>query len=385
MYITNKNIDLQKVKLASVLSAGVFWAIIIVSFLMNKGFSRGEVFQFIGGYYILTVLLEYPTGVIGDYFSHKLSVISGYLLLSFGMFYLTVFSYSVWGVTFFYLIYASGASLISGSNTALLHTVSKNFKKDLAQVKFYSVLMTAFGFSFGAWIGSFNLNYPFYLTGALFFLAAIILFSVKAKQKKNQQGNLFLATSNGLKYFLQNKIALYLVSISALTGAFFYNLKWLYNALFLELNFDIKYGGIVAGIALLFVSLGIVFYQKNKIKRITLNLLLMSLIGAMLLMGTVKYLPLSLLGVLLVNFIRGILSTKLIVEINKTIRDENRASILSLKSLLLKLTTSLIVFVTGFILDRWSFFVLMLVMSFVIGGISLILLILLKTKNKAII
>ena len=377
--------NIQKVKVASILSSGVFWAIIIVSFLMSRGLSKGEVFRFIGGYYILTVLLEYPTGVIGDYFSHKFSVISGYLLLTFGMFYLAIVGHSVWGIAFFYLIYALGASLISGSNTALLHTVSNDFKKDLAQVKFYSVLMTAFGFSFGAWLGSFNLNYPFYLTGALFFLAGMILFSVKVKQKKNQQGNLFLAAGDGLKYFLQNKVVMYLVGISALTGAFFYNLKWLYNALFLELNFDIKYGGTVAGIALLFVSLGIVFYQKSKTKNITLNLLLLSLTVTMLLMGTTRYLFISLVGVLLVNFIRGILSTKLVIEINKVIQDENRASILSLKSLLLRLTASLIVFIAGFVLDRWSFFVLMLILGLVIGGISLLLSALLKMKNKTVI
>ncbi len=366
----NKNNSIQKVKTALVLSSGIFWAIVIVSFLMSKGFSKGEVFQFIGGYYILTVLLEYPTGVIGDYFSHKLSVISGYLLLAFGMFYLTVIGYSVWGVAFFYLIYALGASLVSGSNTALLHTVSQNFKKDLAQVKFYSVLMSAFGFSFGAWLASFDLNYPFYLTGILFTLSAIILLPIKVKQEKNNQENLFLASREGLKYFLQQKIVFKLVTVSALTGAFFYNLKWLYNALFLELGIDIKYGGVVAGVALLFVSLGIIFYQKKKGKYFTLNLLLVCLVIAMLLMGATKYFLLSLVGVLLVNFVRGILSTKLTVEINKVIRDENRASILSLKSLLLKLMASAIVFMTGFVLDRWPFFVLMVFLSVVIGGVS---------------
>ncbi len=366
----NKNNSIQKVKIALILSSGVFWAIVIVSFFMSKGFSKGEVFQFIGSYSILMVLLEYPTGVIGDYFSHKLSVIGGYLLLAFGMFYLTVFSQSVFEVVLFYLIYALGGSLVSGSNTALLHTVSQDFKKDLAQVKFYSVLMSAFGFSFGAWLASFDLNYPFYLTGILFTLSAIILLPIKVKQKKNSQENLFLASREGLKYFLQQKIVFKLVTVSALTSAFFYNLKWLYNALFLELGVDIKYGGMVAGVALLFVSLGIIFYQKNKSKHITLSLLLMSLIVAMLLMGITKYLFISLMGVLLVNFIRGVLSTKLTVEINKVIRDENRASILSLKSLLVKLMASAIVFVTGFVLDRWSFFVLMVFLSVVIGGVS---------------
>ena len=89
------------------------------------------------------------------------------------------------------------------------------------------------------------------------------------------------------------------------------------------------------------------------------------------------------MGVLLVNFIRGALSTKLTVEINKVIRDENRASILSLKSLLLKLMASAIVFVTGFVLDRWSFFVLMVFLSIIIGGVSgLLLRIKLVTINK---
>ncbi|GEM_PF-7114613 len=105
---------------------------------------------------------------------------------------------------------------------------------------------------------------------------------------------------------------------------------------------------------------------------------------AMLLMGTVKYLIVSVIGVLLINFIRGILSTKLTVEINKRIRDENRASLLSLKGLLLRPTTSIIVFITGFILDKWSFFVLMLFLALTVAGVSLLLATKIKSTGKVV-
>ena len=78
-----------KIKIAKILYNARFWAAISVLYMMSRGFTTGEAF-FIGGwYYLFSLLLEYPTGVIGDRFSHRLSVTLGYLILATGFFFMT--------------------------------------------------------------------------------------------------------------------------------------------------------------------------------------------------------------------------------------------------------------------------------------------------------
>ena len=75
----------------------------------------------------MIVVLEYPTGVSGDQYSHKFSVLSGLLSTALGFFLL-----SMDGSYLFFLFSSSfvalGLSLIYGSDTALLHSVSMDFK-----------------------------------------------------------------------------------------------------------------------------------------------------------------------------------------------------------------------------------------------------------------
>lgn len=74
--------DLTKIKIAKILFSARFWVATFVYYLTTRGIPTGEVFYLMGIYYVASLLFEYPTGVIGDYYSHRISVYLGYLTVA---------------------------------------------------------------------------------------------------------------------------------------------------------------------------------------------------------------------------------------------------------------------------------------------------------------
>ena len=74
-----------------------------------------------------------------------------------------------------------------------------------------------------------------------------------------------------------------------------------------------------------------------------------------------------------VNAVRGYLQTMIDVKINDVLSDSVRASVLSLRSLLVRLFSSGYIFVSGIALERYSFFFLFVVSAVIVAGVGLYL------------
>ncbi|MFA6184226.1 MAG: MFS transporter [Parcubacteria group bacterium] len=359
--------DLTKVKASMILASARFWVIIVVLYLTTKNLSQEQIYQSIGFYYLASMIFEYPTGVIGDYFSHKISVIWGYLIIALAMI-LFVVSTTFLNITLVYVIYAIGAALISGSDTALLHAVSKNFKNDMSQVRIYSTLISAGALGVGGWLGSIDLRYPFYFNVVFFLGAIIFLLSVKSKNQEKTTGNIFALAKHGISYTFSVKELLHIVLVSSLISSFYLNIKWFYNPLFLALDINLKFWGVLGGISILSIMMGTYIYKKVPEKSIYLYMFLF--IGSLILMGCTNLLWVSMVGFFVVNFIRGFLETKIEVDINRAIKSEVRASVLSFRSFLTRFGTYIIVLISGYFLQRYSFQMLMFILAGIIFVVS---------------
>ncbi|MCK4636158.1 MAG: MFS transporter [Candidatus Moranbacteria bacterium] len=352
--------DLQRVKISLLIASARFWVIIFVLYLTTKSFSSEQAFISIGIFYIASVILEFPTGVIGDYFSHKLSIILGYFSLILSMIVLLSIT-SFWQLMIFGILAALGAALISGSNTALLHSVSKDFKKDSVQLSIFSTIISAFALALGSWLASYDFNYAFYFQIFIFVSATIFLIPVKIKKQEKERGNIFATAKEGLKNVFIDNHLLHLTIFSSLITSLFLNLKWFYNPLFMELKIDVVYWGILGGIAFLFIPLGSFLYKK--FSKINILLASLFLFISIFFMGVTKFSVLAVLGLFLVHIMRGFFGVKFNVDTNKIVKPIARASVLSFQSLLTRLISMIIVFISGFILERFSFFVLMCVVA----------------------
>lgn len=348
--------NINKIKISLILSSCQFWLTSFVFYLSTNGINLEQSFLLLSIYSIIIVVFEYPTGVIGDFFSHKLSVIIGFLLFVLSML-LFSFSGSIYYYGFVITISALGTSLISGSDTALLHRASENFKKDLSQVRFYSLLMSASAITIGGFLSALDLRYPMYASALFFSIASIFLFLSQNYKNERIAGNIFATSAEGLKYSLSNKELFNLIKISSLLGAFFISLKWLYNPMFLELKIPLNYWGIIIAIAGVLIAGGVWIFKKFPNKNIAFIFIL--LIFSIFLIGITNITALPILGIFLNQSLRGYIDTQLDININHVIKKSVRASVLSLKSLLVRLESSVIIFLFGVILERSSFPILM--------------------------
>jgi MFS family permease len=349
--------DLSKIKISQVISSCQFWMVTFVLYMTTlRGFSLEQTFQLLGIFSISIVILEYPTGVMGDHFSHRLSNILGYFLYAIGFFLLS-FPGSFYFYAFALFFGALAAALVSGSDTSFLHYASSNFKKDSSDVQMYSIAMSVFSISVGGYFSSFDLRIPFYLTSFFFFVAALILLSISRQKKDNFTGNIFARSLEGIRHTRENKLLSHIMILSALLGAFFLSFKWFYNPLFIDLKINLVYWGLIISFTTFLIAVGTYFYKRSKSDNIAIPFLL--IIGATFFIGFTKFATISIAALIISQFVRGYIDNQLNVELNNAISISSRASILSLKSLLVRLFSSLYIFGAGLVLERTSFFILM--------------------------
>lgn len=364
----NKFSDLTKVKVWKIMSASnLFWVTTIILYLQSRGIPVEQSLLIVSIYSILCVLFEYPTGIIGDYFSHKTSVIVGTALTIIMFIFVTIQGNFSYYVAFGSILPAIAFTLLSGSDTALLHSVSKNFKEDLAQITPISLFLSAASITLGGFLASIDLRLPF-ITSSLYALFSLpFLLTIKNYSYKKDGSNVFSIAAGGIKDVFTNKKLKSLIIISSTFGAFFVSVKWFYNPLFESLNIPVSYWGIITGAAFLFIAVGAQFYKKFD----KLNLEKTSLLSFVfiILIGATRHWLIPLAGVWLTHIARGYQDTHLGVEINEAIKTNRRASILSLNSLLIRLASAIYIASAGFILPKSSFFVTMTITVVVIAAI----------------
>lgn len=127
--------------------------------------------------------------------------------------------------------------------------------------------------------------------------------------------------------------------------------------MFLELKIPLNYWGIIIAIAGVLIAGGVWIFKKFPNKNITFIFIL--LIFSIFLIGITNITALPILGIFLNQSLRGYIDTQLDININHVIKKSVRASVLSLKSLLVRLESSVIIFLFGVILERSSFYILM--------------------------
>ncbi len=350
--------DLTKVKIWKVLSASNhFWVATLILYFQSRGLSLSQSLQVMSIYSIFVVVLEYPTGVIGDYFSHRTSVLLGNIVVTFAFALLAISGgFSFYILTFF--LFALGIALTSGSDTALLHSVSKDFRKDLAQTTPYALILSTVNIALGGLVASWNLQYPLYLSFLYTIPTFLLIISLKNYKYEKEEGNIFATALDGIKDIFSNHDLKNLIIVSSVFGAFFISIKWFYNPLFEKINLPISLWGIVTGAAFLLIALGAHIYRKKD----SISLMFTSVISlcAIFLMGITHFWIYPILGIWLMHIFRGYQDTHLGVKTNEAIVTNRRASILSFGSLVTRLGSAIYIALAGFVLPKTSFMFLVL-------------------------
>ncbi len=364
--------DLTKVKISRILFNSQFWMAIIILYLQSRALTLESIFLLITLYYLFTTLLEYPTGVIGDFYSHKLSTLLGYLFLGISMCLL-----SLPGNFLFYagVLFTTGLgmSLVSGSDQAYFYALTKHthqdFQHELSQNNSVSLIWVVITISLGGLIGKYHLQLPIFLNGIAFLLSACFLFLSKfnSSPMKKTQANIFAQAFEGITFLTKDTKILYIILISSLIGTFFIGFKWIYNLLFQAASIDVRWWGILISLATIFTAIGT--RLTSIIKSINLNLIIMCLFVSIFVTGLTQISILSIVGLIFMSLFRGYLETNFDIILNLQTSLSIRARILSFKSLLIRLGAVPFMLFSGYILEKIS--VQFLLTSLVIIMLSL--------------
>ncbi len=334
-----------------VLYSSGFWLPTMVLYLNSRGISTPETLFLLGMYYIVAIALEYPTGVIGDLYSHRVAIASGYALLVAG-FLLLAFPISTIGLTYFiagFLFIALGDSLVSGSDTALLHDVSPDFSKDYPTVQVSSQSAMFVALSIGGLSATIDLRLPLLLSALAQAGACLFALSISFRRDSGEYSSNALGIAlAGLSSVRKSRLLTSLLAISFVVGSFFYSLKWLYNDLFRLIGLPLGWWGIVPGIATLFAAFGAIVYRRWP--KLPLTVAFLILVIAVPLIGFTSVPMLSVSAIFVGFLFRGYFDSRIMVSINHAVSSSVRASILSLGSFSQRLGASAYMFVGSLVI-----------------------------------
>lgn len=339
------------VKIAALRFVSMFLLIIpfITLFWQSKGISIAEFFLIQGVFSITVATWEVPSGYFADVLGRKKSIILGFGI---GAIFLALYAgiENFWQCLFIEMALGIGMSFNSGSDSALLFDTLKelgeteNYKKVEGSVFFWSSIAETIASILGAFLADkFSYETVFLINAGVFGIGAIISFTLKEPSrikidKSKGHINAFkeiakfsISGSPKLKWLL-----LYGASLSTAT----LTAVWYFQPFFKEVGLDLVYFGVVWAFYNLVV--GITSKYSHKIeefigeKRLLLLLPVICFLGFVLL-GGINAGVWGLGFAVLIQFTRGLNQPITAYYINLLVPSDRRATIISMKSLLVRL------------------------------------------------
>jgi MFS family permease len=243
--------NIWKYYLFSLFRQFFFFAPVLVLFFQENHLSMTQILLLQSIYSIAIVILEIPTGTIGDYFGKKVSVSIGALLFALG---LGIYSF---GTNFFIFLIAEltcgfGSSLISGSDSALIHSTLKTIKKekDYKKVEGTANSLKLTGFMFGGLLGGWIAHYSLRMTmvgsagiAFLTFLISLLIVEPRLKVKEEEKESFKEIMINSIQIVKNHKLILWLFFYSSIITALAHIMIWYYQPYFVLVNIPVIHFG----------------------------------------------------------------------------------------------------------------------------------------------
>ena len=313
-------------------------------------------------------MLEIPTGTIADFLGRKVSVIMGCIIAVIGiMVYVSHPNFIIFLTA--EAIYAISYTLLSGADEALIYDSLKEIKQTHISKNVFSK-MESFklaGIVVGAAAGSviakiYGLRMTLILQAIPITIAFLLSLTFKEPRISGKKLTMSFRTykkilSDGVKYFLGNRILKILTLDMVIVFAFAWIIIWFYQALLKSAGIDITYFGIVHA----FMSLAQIFIISNFIRlekwlgaKRRLLFLGAFITGILyILLSITRFAPLVITAIILsagFGLSRGPLFSN---YMNKHIPSDKRATVLSTTSML-RTFSIVIVNITAGLLADWS-------------------------------
>lgn len=365
---------------------GVLWFMvampIIVLFFQNHGLTLTEVMILQSIYSLSVAIFEIPSGYIADIFGRKKSIVFSTILSFIG--YLVFSFYSgFYAFALAQVLVGIGGSLISGSDSALIYDtlLEMGDKNKYTKIEGKNYAIGNFSEAIAGILGGFlavgSIYLPVYVqTAVLFFSIPIALTLVEPKIHTEKKLNRSLTTIIKIVRFamLDNKKLRWLIIYSSAMGVATLSIAWFAQPFFNKAGIPVVYFGILwAGLN---ISAGITSINAYRIKeRENLNNILiyisLAVFISLVTLGSNITIP-GLIFILFIYLIRGFVTPILRNLININATSNKRATILSIRSFIIRISFAICAPILGFLADNYSLSISFYLLAIIVGSFSLI-------------
>ena len=346
---------------------------ILMLFYHDLGFSAEESFQLKAFYSISIVIFEIPSGYAADVLGRRKTLILGSILGTAGF---AIYSFSSGFLAFLIaeIILGIGQSFISGADSAMMYDSLKADGRADEYVKYEGRNFSVGNFSeaiagfLGGALAEISLRLPFiFQTGVAFIAIPAAFLLIEPQFTSNRKQVSFKDIFHIIKYALiTNRSLRWNIIYSSIIGSATLTMAWIYPLYLKGLKFSEIGIGATSLVLNLVVGLTTLFAYRieRKLKpKATVWFTTILISGGFIIIGWLNsYL---ILGVLvLFYFSRGIASPVLKDYINRITSSDIRATVLSIRSLIIRTFFSIIGPLFGYLTDHLS-----LQQAFIIIGI----------------
>ena len=337
---------------------------IIVLFFQEHGLTLTEVMILQSIYSFSVALFEIPSGYIADIFGRKKTIVLstiftfiGFLVFSFfGGFYAFAIAQVLVGI---------GGSLMSGSDSAIIYDtlLETNSKTTYTKIEGRSYAIGNFSEAFAGILGGFlavgSIYMPIYVQTSILFFSIPIAFTLiePTMHKENKLDRSFKAVLEVVKFaMVDNQKLKWLIIYSSAMGVATLSMAWFAQPFFKSINIPLAYFGILW--AVLNFSAGITSFNAHQLDKKDNNYKILFYI-ALAMSTSFIFLGYNasvfgLIFILLIYLLRGIVTPILRNAINENTTSNKRATVLSVRSLIIRISFAISAPILGYIADNYS-------------------------------
>ena len=357
---------------------------IIVLFFQDNGLNLYKIMILQACYSLSLGLTEIPSGYAADILGRKKTLILG-CVLAFVGFSIFSISYDFWWFLAAEILLGLGNSFISGADTALMYDSLLEVKAEDRFLKYEGRSISIGNFSeaaagiLGGFLAAISFRYPAYAQVLVALIAIPFAISlVEPKMHKERLKSSWKSVMGVVKFSLvESKILRTYIIYSSAIGIGTLMMAWLAQPFLKDIGIGMKNYGMLW--ALLNIIVGVFAFLAHKIERrfTELNSLLFvglfSVLGYILLANNMNYVGLFILFIFYAN--RGYATPLLRNYINHHTESNVRATVMSVRSFIIRTSFAIIAPFIGWIADQQglstAFFVMGLIIT-VAGGLCLV-------------
>lgn len=362
---------------------GALWFMIImpiiVLFFQDNGLSLHEIMILQACYSLSVGLMEIPSGYAADVLGRRKTLILGCILAFIGFSIFSI-SYNFWWFLLAEIFLGLGNSFISGADTAIMYDSLLEVNAEDKFLKYEGRSISIGNFSeaaagiLGGFLAAISFRYPAYAQVLVALISIPFAISlVEPKMHKERIKSSWKTIFEVVHFSLvRSKVLRTHIIYSSFIGVGTLMMAWLAQPFLKDIGVNMKNYGLLW--ALLNIIVGVFSFLAHRIEKKTtefnslLIVGLLSILGYILIANNMSYIGLFILFVFYAN--RGYATPLLRNYINLHTESNVRATVMSVRSFIIRISFAIIAPFIGWIADNQSLSAAFLVMGLIISIVS---------------